>query len=411
MAAINRFSCILTLSLVLVTGIFTGCNKQSTAEEERIEYYEINRQNSLRLFTPVMFNSSEGEKKELFKIVHISDAHVSSWSHGNHIQNPYNLKEAVRFANDTSTKINALVATGDHIGNMTSTTHDEAIRFLNNFTNTLYRNNTIPTFTSTGNHDANMLNPNHAVHALSKADLFTHLTSKINYKIHSEGPENYYYADLANPMGGVIRIITLDVTDQNDFIYSSQHNAIISQKQIDWLCHTALKKDMTELHSVIILTHQPMPAEDEALNAIVPNYYLYDWELIPDIIEAFRNKQRFANTYWNKHYIYDYVFVDVSFEDSPGEFICYLGGHLHTYLDFQVKRSGDSPLPNQMMIIANNMSPSEKNATSNIERNNVGLRNNTFNLYAIDTKRKLIHVAFFGATSFYYPQILTLPYL
>ena len=107
----------------------------------------------------------------------------------------------------------------------------------------------------------------------------------------------------------------------------------------------------------------------------------------------------------------DSISVNVSFDNAPGEFICYLGGHLHTYLNYEVKSATESTLPKQIMIIANNMSPSEKNEISSIERNSVGLRNNTFNLYAIDTKEKMIYVTFFGATSFYYPSIIALPYL
>jgi len=402
----------MSMSLILIVGLITGCSKQSIVTEEKlIEYYELNRQNSLRLFTPVMYNNSEGEIEELFKLVHISDAHVSTWSHGNHIQNPSNIKEAVRFANDAVAKINVMVATGDHISNLFTTTHDEAIRFLNNFTNTLYRNNYTPTFTSTGNHDANMLNSNYEVYALSKSDLYTHLTSKINHKIYSDGHENYYYADLENPMGGVIRIIVLDVTDQEKFVYSAQHNAIISQKQINWLCHTALKSNMTARHSVIILIHHPLPAEDEELETLIHNHFLYDWNMIPEIIEAFRTKQALTKKYRNKLHVSDSISVNVSFDKSPGEFICYMGGHLHTYLDYEVRSFNNSTLPNQIMLIANNMSSSERNSSSQIERSNVGLNNNTFNLYAIDTKKKIIYVTFFGATSFYYPQILMLQYM
>ena len=407
----NRYIYVIILSLVLTVCFFQGCKKHSISEEERAEYYELNKQNSLRTFTPVMYNASEGERRELFKIVHISDAHLSTWSHGNHIQNPFNLIEAIRFANDSSARINAIAATGDHISNSITTTRNEAIGYMNIFTKTLYNNNHIPTFTSTGNHDANMMNPHSMEYAFSKQDLYTYLTSKINYPIQSEGNENYYYADLVNPMGGKIRIIALDVTDQDILIYSAQHNAILSQKQIDWLCHTALKKDMTENHSVIILTHHPFPpADDEALSGIVKSEYLYNWHLIPDIVESFRTKQELTRKYRNKLDVSDSISVSVSFVASPGEFICYLGGHLHTYLNYEVK-SPTSSLPNQLMIIANNMSPSDKSSISPIERSDTGLRNNTFNLYAIDTKKKMIYVAFFGATGFYYPNIIALNYL
>jgi len=388
-----------------------GCSKDQISEEKRIEYYELNRLSSLNLFSTVMYNDPDNLKEELFKVVHFSDAHLSTWSHGNHIQNPTNLKEAVLFANEPASRINAMVATGDHISNLISTTDKEALTYFDVFTNALYKGNRIPTFTSTGNHDVNMMNPNINLFSLSKSVLFNCLTSKINYDIHQEGIENYYYADLPNPMGGVIRIVALDVTDQDHIVYNAQHNAILSQKQIDWLCHTALKKDMTELHSIIILIHFPLPYDDERLNTMIYNGFLHDWNMLPDIIETFRTKQALTEKYPNKMFEQDSIAVDVSFSDTPGEFICYLGGHLHTYLNYEVKCQTNSTLPKQIMIIANNMSPTERNHASHIERNENGRRNNTFNLYAIDTKSKLIHITFFGATGFYYPQVLTLNYL
>ena len=409
---INRLSYVITICILLISVFSPGCDKTSVSEEEIAIYYELNKQNCLTMLKPVMYSDVEDERKELFKIVHISDAHLSPWSHGNHIKHPYNLKEAVLFANDTASRTNAMVATGDHISNGMKTTAREAMSYLTIFSYTLFLNNNIPTFTSTGNHDANMLNPEHPEYTLSKSDLYSHLTALINYPINSENNENYYYADLPNPLGGVVRIIALDVTDQENGLYSSQHNAILSQKQIDWLCHTAMKKDMTERHSVIILVHHPLPpADEDEFKGLVYNDFLHDWNMIPEIVEAFRTKQAISKKYRNKLNKLDSIAVDVSFADSPGEFVCYLGGHLHTFLHYEIRSSCDTELPNQLMIIANNMSPSEKSEKSHIERSNTGLRNNTFNLYAIDTKRKVIYVTFFGATSFYYQQVIALNYL
>ena len=67
-------------------------------------------------------------------------------------------------------------------------------------------------------------------------------------------------------------------------------------------------------------------------------------------------------------------------------------------------------LPKQQVLVANNMSPSEKNPQSPIERQPRGTQNNTFNIYAIDTREKMIYVTFFGATLSYYPRVITLNY-
>ena len=56
------------------------------------------------------------------------------------------------------------------------------------------------------------------------------------------------------------------------------------------------------------------------------------------------------------------------------------------------------------------MSPSEKNPISPIERETVGIKNNTFNIYSIDTKKRTIDVTFFGATLVSYPQVINIKY-
>ena len=50
---------------------------------------------------------------ERFKIVHISDPHISAVSTNNHYTNPVNLNQSVAFANQPQLQINAFIATGD----------------------------------------------------------------------------------------------------------------------------------------------------------------------------------------------------------------------------------------------------------------------------------------------------------
>ena len=400
---------------ILILLFLIGCSDKEMTEDEITFYYNVNKENSLnKLRTIVPTNGTlKNGAKDLFNIVHISDAHVAPGTQNNSIPTPINLLEALKFANEPEASINIMVATGDHISNVEETTREQAISFLDVVANTLYNNNNIPTFPSTGNHDANMMNPEHRKFALSKADMYNHLTSKINYPIRTTGTENYYYADIPNSQGRIIRIISLDVMDQEGVEYDAQHYAIISQKQIDWLCETALKENMTTKHSVIVLIHYPLPTHNEYIRQSAFNDFLYNWESIPEIIEAFRTKRSFYAKYKNKFIPTDTLCINTSFENVPGEFICYLGGHIHTYANYEVDgfKNSDSSLPKQIMIIANNMSPSQRNKKSPIERHSDGLQNNTFNIYMIDTNSKTIYITFFGATSFYYPNVIKLQYL
>ncbi|MDR3267646.1 MAG: metallophosphoesterase [Tannerella sp.] len=413
----NRFlsTIVIVISCNLITGLLSGCKDDTTASKEEIMgYYEINRQNCLSKFLPATSDILKQGQSNMFKLMHISDAHLTPWSSNNHVQNPSNLNEAIRFANDSEANIDALVDTGDHIGNNpNNTTRELALTYMDAFARSLYFYNTTPTFASTGNHDSNMLNRERPDFATSKSDIYNHVTSQTNYPIHSPEAQNYYYADLPNPMGGTIRIIALDVIDQEGTVHDTQRYATFSQQQIDWFCRTALKENMTANHSVIVLVHHPLSSTDEGVRYFSYDEYMYGWKMIPEIIEAFRSKNDWSQKYPNRVIESDSLSVNVSFRDTPGEFICYLGGHIHTYLNYEVDgfRNLNPALPKQIMIIANNMSPSDKSPKSPIERNPVGLQNNTFNLYAINTSTKTIYITFFGATSFYYRDIIALSYL
>jgi predicted MPP superfamily phosphohydrolase len=387
-----------------------GCDKEEV--EEATKNYQTNRDLCLEGFamsSAGVLGLRVNQPNKIFTLVHISDAHLSPWSSNNKPVNPANLIEAVRFANDPELKVHALVATGDHISNALKTSREEALSYMEAFSRALYSGqNTVPTFASTGNHDANLLNREHPEYALGRADIFSLVTYKTNYPVHSPVGQNYYYADLDDPMGGTIRIIALDVIDQEGTDYDVQHYATFSQRQIDWFCHTALKEGMTNEHRVIVLVHFPLSTTRPDVRTFSADGYLYSWNMIPEIVEAFRSRNDWKQTYRNRKNPLDSLVVDVSFRDAPGDFICYLGGHIHTYIHYEVDgfRNLNPALPRQIMIIANNMSPSEKNEKSPIKRETGSLRNNTFNVYAIDTQNRTIYINFFGATAYYYLDML-----
>lgn len=69
-------------------------------------------------------------------------------------------------------------------------------------------------------------------------------------KIHSilfpkqtQTNQNYFYADIPNPQGGTIRIISLDMLDQPGTEYNTRIYAYYSQEQINWLGNIALKRE------------------------------------------------------------------------------------------------------------------------------------------------------------------------
>lgn len=98
---------------------FIACGDQSDSSAHlrslntAINYSINNKEAAMRLFS-VMYNRADTARPvERFKVVHISDAHLSSYSSSNNHNNPNNLLEAIRFSNQQELAINTIVATGD----------------------------------------------------------------------------------------------------------------------------------------------------------------------------------------------------------------------------------------------------------------------------------------------------------
>ncbi len=398
--------CTYCLSFVLLA-LLTVCSdnqEESTSRsgDDEVSYWK-NYMITSTLLNEYAYNQDlKAEINERFKLVHISDAHISDWSDGNHKNKPKNLLEAVRFANQTELRINAMVHTGDHIGNTDKTTLASAEEYFASFTRFFYESNQIPSFVSVGNHDANMMNPS-STHWVTRENMNRLLISKQNYVVQAEPKRNYFYTDLPSPQGGMIRFISLDPTDQDGGLYNAQHLAIFSREQIDWLCHKALKENMTAEHSVIILLHYAMyPDPDQPGAKPYENHFVHAWGMIPEIIEAFRSKTSWKWDYANKIIREPELSipVDVDFSQTPGEFICYLGGHVHTYDCYEVGgiRNASPDLPKQREVICNNMSPCDIGTLYNtIMRKNNSVICNSFNVYAIDTNEKKVYITIFGA--------------
>ena len=398
---------LLTLACALLAGLTFGCEDKQ-ADSTQHGYYEMNRRNSARLLSGM---ASDSMRTNRFVLVHISDVHISDWSSNNHWRNPENLIEAVSFANRPPARVDAMVATGDFISNTPKTPRETAMNYLNTFSRHFFSGNLVPSFTCTGNHDGNMINRT-PTEWISREDFYTAVTSRINYPIYSDGRSNYYYTDLPDTHGGRIRIISLDEIDRTHDSINTQFVSAYSQRQIDWLTNVALKQGMTPTHSVIVLMHHSLPTNDKEALRFVANEQLYSWYMIPEIIEAFRSKKSLEKRYASKVIAGDTLTVSADFSNTPGEFVCYMGGHVHTFLNYVVSwvPNIDRSLPKQIMLVANNMSPSEKNPLSPIARYRSGTQNNAFNIYAIDTREKKIYVTFFGATLAYYPRVIELRY-
>ncbi|GAB6394809.1 MAG: metallophosphoesterase [Bacteroidales bacterium] len=396
---------ILCTLLFLAGGCGTDNNPNYELRSGNSRFYTLNNSEATERFSTLMYNrTNPANPIERFKMVHISDPHLSDWSIGNNYKSPNNLLESVTFANQQELKINAMVETGDHISNAVKPT---AVAFLNSFFRFLYLNNSVPTFSCFGNHDGNMSveHPNASIVSSELASIFNEYG---NYPIQRTQENNcYYYADVPNPQGGVIRFIALYMLDQPDKEYDILHWAVFSQEQINWLGNVALKENMTSQHSVIVLTHFPLQESvwgsgrsiaDEPFASYLNNGdFVYSWRIVPEIIEAFRRRSALYKSYPNKFHPQQSITATFNFTGSAGEFVCYLGGHAHCFALFDVANT-QSALPAQKMILCTNQAPSETNTFYNkVVRQENSLTSNSFNIYAVDTKEKKVYITFFGA--------------
>jgi hypothetical protein len=138
--------------------------------------------------------------------------------------------------------------------------------------------------------------------------------------------------------------------------------------------------------------------------------HLYDEKLIPDIINAFITKSSIKRSYKTIIAPRLTIKVETDFKNTPGEFICYMGGHTHTNAHFYVKNNDGSNIK-QVMLLANTLAPDLQNKRySYIHREKESLTSNSFSIYAIDTKEKMIYITYFGAKSDNTPTIETISY-
>lgn len=344
-----------------------------------------------------MYTSLKSDRSnERFKLVHLSDIHISKSSASNEPQNPENLAQAVRFANLSEAKIDAMVATGDFINTKPEDGKSTVMKYYNAFVSAYYvLTNAIPSFVSTGNHDANMLGEDESSH-LNKAEINEILFNKMNYPIVQPYGENYYYSDIKGHQDNVFRIISLDNTDQEASDYNTQHASSITQKQVDWLINVALKENMTSKHKVIILHHHPLqPFSNDKSTYMCSGFHLYGPKMIPSIINAYIQHKTWDKVYNSVISPLSSITVSADFTDAKGEFVCYLGGHCHT-LAYMTVDCEEENAPKQLMLLANTMTPNlQNNSYGTIDRKGKG--NNSFSIYCIDTEEKNIYITYFGA--------------
>ena len=109
-------TCLLHLCLLLLAACSKDLVDQLQSRQELNEHlYTQNNTAATARIRQIMYQKPNDATTERFKLVHISDVHLSSWSPSNHYQLPINLLQSIRFANQDALRINAIAITGDFI--------------------------------------------------------------------------------------------------------------------------------------------------------------------------------------------------------------------------------------------------------------------------------------------------------
>lgn len=255
--------------------------------------------------------------------LHISDTHGS-----------VNAQNAVEILNHLYSKAhcNFMVHTGDfHADNFA----DDFTAFAGYLSSA-----NAPVFLTSGNHDVGN-NRTSGTGICTDAQLyakcFEPYMSGWNPTSHPTG-KCYYYKDFAD---SAIRFIVLHdfESDYNGSgtLSKGRGYCAYTQAQIDWLINALMTCPAD--YGVVIAHHNPVNIRGKVTNPFNSEYlvgrntgqYIVDHNIIPDIVQAFKDGTSISKTYQQTAGVVTTLNVSANFasKNTGAEFVCYLCGHAH----------------------------------------------------------------------------------
>lgn len=338
-----------------------------------------------------------------FTIVHFSDVHCN-----NNLWNE-NLLELIQFANQSliRDRVQALINTGDLCNGMPGRNKDITIEEISKV-NDILLSSYQPVFNVIGNHDSNIEEAskqnvlNSFTCALSKREQYGNIIKPFLSKSelrdsYIEG-ECYYHKDFNKYK---IRLIVLDFIDypiledlEKKTFLKYTPGFIFSQNQLEWLYSTLFNTPLN--YSIIIASHGPFTKDLEI------GKYAQDVNLIPDIINSFKNGNIYVhkwNNSENKELSTNLVF-DFS-KRGRGDFICYLSGHIHNRVVTKTDKYNDQVIiTSPQLFFPNPYSEGSYSYAKNVsflDRNTSTIDKNSFNIISVDKSNRNLFLTCYGA--------------
>lgn len=333
----------------------------------------------------------------------------------NHIGTSFaqkNLKELTSIENDTA--VNAVVDCGDitNAGRTTytrETTNAEYDIFTGICTEALSAS--IPLALTLGNHDANDVSGyTPAENTSTKLDQWTHVFEPIKNKYPSivwgdlQTYRHYNYVDISKG-NYTLRIISLDMLDHDDYeegdtLYDCHHCAVYSQRQIDWLCNTAL--NVGDNYGIIINNHFPFApyrtnGYSEEWPALQDGTFAQGWKMIPEIVRAWTERTTLTKTYADNKLGLNNINVNVDFSGVPtgALFVCYMAGHTHSKNAYTVKEENGENFG--QLMLCEDSSGQQGSALNRVYKYDDGIQNTAASQVTIDMAERKVYRTAYGA--------------
>lgn len=334
-----------------------------------------------------------------FNFAFCSDIHYDSTN------SDLNLKELIDFTNHPLIKddTSAIFCGGDICNGQYGRTKSLALAEINNFTTRALQSG-VPFLNIVGNHDDNIswtgkTNPTSTfAQALTKIDQHNLLIKPFADKysnIVRVTNKAYFHADFADHK---IRVIGTDAyewplvnTGNGSIKYkSSIAGQYFSQAQLDWLQTTLAATPAG--YAVIVLTHCPVRS-----GLTWSNGFVQGTDMLPRIINAWKNGTSYNHSYTNGTFPELNTSKNFSFTGSGKEFICYLGGHVHSLINYVTEA-----FPDQHGVVVPCMwtsgagSGDAEETPTMVRGENEEIRN-SFAYMSVDRYRKNLIVTMYGA--------------
>lgn len=263
-------------------------------------------------------NHLEQQGPSMHSFAFITDMHMPT----NEMHSFALLKEIIE-----QTGVNLIINGGDAVSNNAETTKQEAIQQIREMLQGFGKHTKIMMNTM-ANHDDNTITKQWK-ESLDEEILYSELFQYMgDHSVYGESGK-YHYRD--NPAQQT-RYIILDSIDipykqaGDDLVYRGQWDYAFRQEQLDWFAHVALNTPSAEW-SVIVVSHI-QPYEEGVLGIDFP---IINAELARGILAAYRDQTVFdGESQADVHEDFQAsVSVDYTQENSGGNVIAWLAGHVH----------------------------------------------------------------------------------